>query len=140
MGRRAAAQCFADTARYEITFTLPDRTDADAWRLDLGDVRETARISVNGAAAGHLWSLPFDTVLPVPLKPGRNVLTLNVTNTAANRIRDLDRRGVAWKNGKNFVNINYKPFDAAGWGPQPSGLLGPVRLIPLRNPQPPASK
>ena len=26
----------------------------------------------------------------------------------------------------NFVNINYKPFDAANWPLTPSGLLGPV--------------
>jgi len=56
-----------------------------------------------------------------------------VTNLAANRIRDLDRRGVPWKNFHeiNFVNIDYKPFDASEWLLAPSGLLGPVRLVPL---------
>jgi hypothetical protein len=34
----------------------------------------------------------------------------------------------------NFVNINYKPFDAAAWPLTPSGLLGPVTLTPLRAP------
>ena len=32
----------------------------------------------------------------------------------------------------NFVNINYKPFDASKWDLAPSGLLGPVTLTPLR--------
>jgi hypothetical protein len=32
----------------------------------------------------------------------------------------------------NFVNVNYKPFDAADWPLRPSGLLGPVRLVPMR--------
>ena len=36
----------------------------------------------------------------------------------------------------NFVNINYKPFDAAGWPLAPSGLLGPVTLTPLRAARP----
>jgi hypothetical protein len=40
---------------------------------------------------------------------------------------------VSWKNFHeiNFVNVHYKPFDAADWPLQPSGLLGPVRLVPL---------
>ena len=46
----------------------------------------------------------------------------------------MDRRKVAWKimHEINFVNINYRPFDASGWELTPSGLLGPVRLVPLR--------
>ena len=26
----------------------------------------------------------------------------------------------------------YQPFDASGWPLEPSGLLGPIRLVPLR--------
>ena len=72
------------------------------------------------------------------LKSGRNVLELEVTNLAANRIRDLDLRKVEWKIMReiNFVNINYKPFDASGWALTPSGLLGPVTLSSVF--QPPA--
>jgi len=64
--------------------------------------------------------------------PGVNTLEVEVTNLAANRIADLDRRKVDWKRFHeiNFVNINYKPFDASGWPTFDSGLLGPVRLIP----------
>ncbi len=32
----------------------------------------------------------------------------------------------------NFVNIDYQPFDASVWPAHPSGLLGPVELIPIR--------
>jgi hypothetical protein len=31
----------------------------------------------------------------------------------------------------NLVDLRYKPFDASGWPVTPSGLLGPVRLVPL---------
>ncbi len=53
---------------------------------------------------------------------------------SANRIRDLDRRGVRWKKfyDVNLVDQRYKPFDASGWDLTPSGLLGPVTLIPYR--------
>ena len=30
----------------------------------------------------------------------------------------------------NFVNIKYNKFDASGWPPMDSGLLGPVYLTP----------
>jgi hypothetical protein len=68
------------------------------------------------------------------LKPGRNILELEVTNLAANRIRDMDQRKVNWKIMReiNFVDINYRPFDASGWQLTPSGLLGPVALVPLK--------
>jgi hypothetical protein len=68
------------------------------------------------------------------LKQGRNLLEIEVTNLAANRIADLDRRKVSWKafHEINFVNIDYKPFDASAWEPVPSGLLGPVQLVPVK--------
>jgi hypothetical protein len=68
------------------------------------------------------------------LREGRNILEVEVTNLSANRIRDLDKRGVAWKifHDINFVSKNYKPFDASGWDLMDSGLLGPVRLVRLK--------
>jgi hypothetical protein len=91
-------------------------------------------VRVNGTEIGTAWSLPFELRLGEPLRPGKNTLQIDVTNVAANRIRDLEQRGVAWKNFHeiNFVNVHYKPFDAADWPLQPSGLLGPVRLVPLK--------
>ena len=125
---------FGGTARYEIEFTLPAGVNADDWLLDLGDVRETARVFVNGREADLLWSLPMRTKIGAFLQPGKNTLALEVTNLPANRIRDLDRRKVEWKKFHeiNFVNIHYKPFDAADWPLAPSGLLGPVTLTPLQ--------
>jgi hypothetical protein len=127
------AKRFAGTARYRIEFEAPAEK-ADDWLLNLGDVRETARVRLHGEEIGIVWSLPFQIRLGRPLKPGRNVLELDVTNLAANRIRDMDRRKVDWKIMReiNFVNINYKPFDASEWAIMPSGLLGPVTLTPLR--------
>ena len=92
-------------------------------------------MSLNGIEIGTAWSLPFRLRVGAQLKPGRNVLEIEVTNLAANRIRDLDRRGVDWKimHEINFVDIHYKPFNAANWPLAPSGLLGPVTLTPLRN-------
>ncbi len=123
---------FAGTARYEIAFDLP-ASSADDWLLELGDVREVARVRVNGREIDTVWSVPFQTRIGAAVQPGRNTLVLEVTNLAANRIRDLEQRGMTWKNFHeiNFVDVHYKPFDAAAWPLQPSGLMGPVRLVPL---------
>ncbi len=61
------------------------------------------------------------------------MLEIEVSNLPANRIRDLDVRKVDWKIMKdaNLVSLNYAKFDASGWEIAPSGLLGPVRLVPL---------
>ena len=89
---------------------------------------------MHGEEIAVAWSLPFRVRLGGKLRPGRNVLEIDVTNLAANRIRDMDIRKVDWKimHEINFVNINYRPFDASGWKIEPSGLLGPVKLVPMK--------
>ena len=130
---RPTGQSFSGTAHYQLTFDAPSHA-ADDWMLDLGDVRETARVTLNGKFVATLWSLPMAVRVGNALKPRGNVLELEVTNLPANRIRDLDRRRVPWKimDEINLVNLRYRPFDASVWQPQPSGLLGPVTLVPLR--------
>jgi hypothetical protein len=122
------AQAFAGSASYIITFDAPVPASGHYF-LDLGDVRQSARVKVNGKEYGTLITPPFRVVVD-NLKPTGNQLEVEVTSVSANRIRDLDRRGAPWKNFHdiNFVNIDYKPFNAADWPLMESGLLGPVTL------------
>ncbi|MEQ9443333.1 MAG: glycosyl hydrolase [Cyclobacteriaceae bacterium] len=124
---------FSGTAEYQTTFTLPEKT-ADDYLLQLGAVRESARVWVNNQEVDILWSVPYQTYIGKYLNAGENTVRIEVANLMANRIRDLDRRGVTWRNYHeiNFVNLEYQPFDASDWELQPSGLLGPVQIIPLR--------
>ncbi len=128
----AEAKRFGGTARYETTFDAPDGVAA-AWRLSLGTVRESARVTLNGEDLGTAWAIPFELLIEGPLKSTGNTLSIEVTNLAANRIADMDRRKVEWKifHDTNIVNIQYKPFDASNWPVMDSGLLGPVELVPL---------
>ena len=121
---------FAGTARYETTFDRP-AGDADWW-LDLGTVRDSATVWLNGEEVGTAIGAPYR--LPVGSLDESNTLRVEVTNRAANRIRTLDRRGGDWKRfgDINFVNREYEPFDASEWDVRPAGLLGPVRLVPRR--------
>jgi hypothetical protein len=126
----AAAANFSGTARYTSTFEIPTPAPASC-QLDLGKVANTARVSVNGKFIGISWTSPHLIDIGAALKPGTNLLEIEVTNLAANRIADLDRRKIEWKKFHeiNFVNIDYKLFDASEWPAQASGLLGPVRLL-----------
>jgi hypothetical protein len=125
------AQAFAGTARYTLRFTAPPGK-ADDWLLDLGDVRESARVRLNGQEAGALVAIPFRTRVGAYLKAGENTLQIEVTNLSANRIRDLELRKVDWKimTDANIVSVNSRKFDPAHWPLEPSGLLGPVKLLP----------
>ncbi len=124
------AQAFAGTASYSITFDAPPGS-SENYRLDLGDVRQSARVKLNGKDYGTLITPPFQ-VLVDNLKSTGNQLEVEVTSVSANRIRDLDRRGGPWKIFKdiNVVNVNYRPFNAANWPLTDCGLLGPVTLTP----------
>lgn len=123
---------FGGTIRYETRFDVSDtRPTAGGLELNLGDVRHSARVFLNGCDLGVCVQAPYRFTLSSDgLKPGTNDLVVEVTTLAANRIRDLDRRGIPWRIFRdiNFVTDRYQPFDASDWPLEPAGLLGPVQL------------
>ncbi|MBR6464335.1 MAG: glycoside hydrolase, partial [Verrucomicrobia bacterium] len=125
---------FSGKLIYSRTFLLTPEQLREHWRLDLGDVRETARVTLNGTTLPLLWHIPFAVTLPDGLLRAENTLEIEVTNLSYNRIIDMDRRKVPWKNFHeiNFVNIQYKNFDASEDKPLDSGLLSVPKLIPVR--------
>ncbi|WP_455643852.1 alpha-L-rhamnosidase [Parabacteroides sp.] len=120
------------TARYSLTFDLPEIA-ADDWILDLGDVRESARVRINGQEAGTVWAVPFRLKVGKYLVPDINRIEVEVTNLPANRIADYDRRKKDWRIFKeiNIVDLDYQKKQYDNWEPVPSGLNSPVRLIPV---------
>jgi hypothetical protein len=97
-------------------------------------------VRLNGRDLGTLVGPQFQLAVDGALLADRNLLEVDVTNRAANRVADLDRRGVRWK---RFYNVDFPAllagnrgpdglYSAAGWAPLDSGLLGPVTLQPVR--------
>jgi hypothetical protein len=122
---------FSGTGAYRTTFEYqPEAGNPQRVHIELGKVGQTARVILNDRLVGISWCSPHRMDVTDSIQPGTNHLTIEVTNLAANRIADLDRRKVSWKQFHeiNFVNIDYKPFDASDWPTMESGLIGPVRL------------
>lgn len=120
------------TGVYKTTFEI-NPLSAPEWILDLGDVRESAKVIINNKSVATLWAVPFRCMIGKYLKLGINTIEIEVTNLPANRIADLDRRGKEWRVFKeiNMVDRNYSKTGYANWESVPSGLLTPVRLIPM---------
>jgi len=102
---------FSGTLRYEMTFDLQDipaaKADVKVF-LDLGKVYELADVRFNGKHVGTRICPPYRLNITDTVKPGKNELQVDVTNTLAKQLgtNGLDR----------------------AWPQEPSGLLGPVRL------------
>ncbi|MCL6524786.1 MAG: glycoside hydrolase [Thermoflavifilum sp.] len=130
-----SAKVFEGTASYSTQFFLsPNQfAQADQWMLGFHEIDFSARIFVNGHEAAILWAPPYRCDVTTYLHAGNNRLEIEVTNLAANRIADYDRKGIRWKIFKdiNVVNMQYQPFDASKWGTVPSGLIGPIYLQAL---------
>lgn len=124
-------QSFSGTGTYTTTFNIPIK-NAKEYVLNLNQVDESARVFINGKEVGVLWSIPFETRVGKYLRVGENTIKIEVANLMANRIRDMDIKKIKWRNYHeiNFVDINYKDFDAAKWSVMPSGLIGPVYITP----------
>lgn len=114
-----------------LKLTKKDLKGVNGWMIDLGDVRESARVYINGQLIGCAWSVPFVLDCGKALKAGDNEIRIEVTNLPANRIADLDRRGVKWRKMEeiNVVDINYKKTLYDQWESVPSGLNSEVKLI-----------
>ena len=119
------------TGVYETSFSLSaNDVKYGTYRIDLGDVRESARVYINDTYLGCVWCVPFTLDFDGLLHEGENTIRIEVTNLPANRIAAYDRRGVKWRkfNEINVVDINYKRTSYAGWAPVPSGLNSNVRI------------
>ena len=100
---------YAGSATYTTDIVVPPECLASniAWHLDLGEVFELARVTINDRDAGTAWRKPFRLDATGLLKAGRNSLRIEVPNLLKNHLEKGD---------------SYQ---------RPSGLLGPVVLRPF---------
>jgi hypothetical protein len=91
-------------------------------------VRDAALVYINGKLAGSVWRPPFTLDIAPLLRPGANELKIVVANTAINELagRAPTDYTLLWlRYGKRFA-----PQDVDHLEPLPSGILGPLRIVP----------
>ena len=121
----AGIKYFSGTGTYTRTIDVsPDWTkkDTQLW-LDLGDVKNLARVMLNGKPLGVVWHAPYRVNITSAVKPGKNELSVEVTNAWVNRLIGDEQPDVKIK----YTFADVKPYKANS-PLLPSGLLGPVKL------------
>ena len=115
---------FSGTGAYTTEFVLPGPIAKGARVvLDLGEVRETARVWVNGKEMGVAWKRPFIVDVTAAAVAGKNSLKVQVTNLWPNRIIGDQ----SLPEGKRFTHTNITKFTKDS-PLMTSGLLGPVTV------------
>jgi hypothetical protein len=125
----AGVKHFSGTATYSCTFELKAKRDDERLFLDLGRVANLAGVTVNGKKLATLWKPPMIVEVTEALRPGKNTLTVAVTNTWRNRlIGDASlpaEKRIGWSLFRDKWFAPNTPLD-------PAGLLGPVNLRIVR--------
>ncbi len=120
---------YSGWATYETDFEMKTPGDEIKWMLDLGAVRETAEVTLNGVPLGIAWKGLRRVNCQQALKAGGNHLKVEVANLWINEVESLPKPdfkavaetyGIRWGTGEESMHPQASP----------SGLLGPVRLVP----------
>lgn len=136
---------YSGRATYFKTFDLPESIQSNKNSeiyLDLGEVKNVARVKLNDTDLGVVWTSPWRVKITDVVKPKRNKLKIEVVNLWGNRMigdEQLPEDGV--KHGKwpdwllenkprksgRFTFVPRHFYDKNS-PLQSSGLLGPVRI------------
>lgn len=113
---------YSGTAIYTKTLTLDAAPTQKTW-INLGNFSSIAEVKVNGVSCGVLWTPPFRLEISKALIKGENKLTIEITNTWANRLMGDHKL----PENKRLTKTT-APFRLAGKPLNPAGLFGPVTL------------
>jgi hypothetical protein len=148
---------YSGTATYTKTFAVPADQIAKGRRfmLDLGRVDVMADAKLNGKRLGILWKTPYRVDVSDAIQPGENTLEVKVVNLWVNRQigdeflpEDSDRNSdgtlKSWPKwvleGKSSPTGRHTFTSWRLWHKndplQPSGLIGPVRIMPAAHVEP----
>jgi hypothetical protein len=144
---------YSGTATYKKTFTLPQseiRNPKSRIYLDLGTVKNVARVKLNGRDLGVVWTAPWRVDVADAVRSGANDLEIEVVNLWPNRLIG----DASLPKEKRLATTNARTYDTMASGTcgckvcearkksgrpaalLPSGLLGPVTLCVQDNPSP----
>lgn len=112
---------YSGTAVYRKTF---EHAPVDGpVQLDLGMVESLCEVKLNGQDLGVWWSFPFRRDVTRYLKTGANELEIKVVNLWCNRLIGDSELPKSQQRTKSNIRL------AKDTPLEPSGLLGPVKLL-----------
>ncbi len=115
---------FSGTAVYRADVLAPLWKPGEKVSLHFDDVREIARVFINGKDAGTVWARPYELRVDPLLRPGENHISIEVTNLWANRLIGDLQPGVS----KTYTKTNITSYKSSS-PVLPSGLIGPLNWI-----------
>jgi hypothetical protein len=139
---------YSGTAFYRRSFDMPaDRPEGCRLYLDLGKVKNMARVRLNGEDLGVAWTAPWRVDITDAVAAKDNRLEIEVVNLWANRLigdEQLPYDGIAhgrWPDwlleGKPRTSGRYTFASARHYDKDSplleSGLMGPVRIVAVGN-------
>jgi hypothetical protein len=128
----AGIRYYSGRAVYRKEFERPSALPAGARvLLDLGTVRDLAVVRLNGRALGTLWIAPWRLDVTAALQPGTNALEVEVVNPWNNRL--VGDAALPAAQRRTFLTLATVKANAPLI---PAGLLGPVTLQVVNEPQP----
>lgn len=121
------AQRYSGPATYAVRFDVPEALlrRADAVTLDLGQVRDLARVTVNGRKIADLWRPPFRVDIRGALKAGGNALEVTVANVWFNRLLGDEKEpaDLRWGDERYGTNRGIRLYAGRPLGEWPGWLL-----------------
>lgn len=116
---------FSGTAVYTNTFYLNHSSlNGKTIILDLGEVREMAKVKLNGRYAGGVWTAPYKLDITEFLKSGVNSIEISVVTNWANRLVGDSKL----PNNKRKTSYTFRTLQP-DTPLQKTGLIGPVRIL-----------
>jgi hypothetical protein len=113
---------YSGTAIYKQTFDLPCPKN-DRLFLDLGKVKNMARVYLNGHDLGVVWTYPWRLEITKSVKTKGNILEIEVVNLWPNRLIGDEQL----PNDGRYTFTTYRHFNK--YSPLlESGLIGPVTI------------
>jgi len=115
---------YSGKAVYRTKFQLDEVPEGKPLALELGDVRDVgiARVKLGGVDLGTVWRPPFRVDISKAVRPGENELEVTVVNSWRNRL--IGDQQLPPEQRRTKTNIRVR-----NWKLEPSGLLGPVRIL-----------
>ena len=116
-----AVRFFSGSVTYTATVERPEAGGDDRIAMQFSNVRDIARVRINGVDAGTVWAKPYRIDVGKFLVPGANKIEIEVTNLWANRIIGDLQPGVS----EHITSTNITTYKRSS-SLLPSGLIGPI--------------